>query len=262
MPPDPYAWQLELDGLAVVLLLAAGYALGLRGAPCPAWRVACFAAGLALVLLTHVSPLAAIANHYLLSAHLLQNVILAEWAPALVVAGLSPALAGRLAALPGARLLTRPALALPIWVLTYFLWHLPWPYDAALEHQSTLLHLEHACYVAAGVLFWWPVLQPRPHALGSGAKSVYILSAFVLAAPLGLVLALLSTPVYRFYADGPGLWNLSPLADQQIAGVSMSVEETVVFAALAAHYLSRFLREEEARDAFRPPAQAPTSSSR
>jgi len=260
--PDPYAWRLDVDGIAVVLLAAGAYALASRRIRVPGWRLACFGAGLSLVLLSHVSPLATIANHYLLSAHLLQNVILAEWAPALVVAGLPPALAGRLAALPGARLLTRPALALPIWLLTYFAWHLPWPYDAALRHQSTLLHLEHACYFAAGALFWWPLLQARPHALGPGAKAVYLLFAFALAGPLGLVVSLLSTPLYDFYAEGPGLWGLSPLADQQIAGVSMSVEEAVVFAALAARYLARFLREEEARDAFRAHARAPTSGSR
>jgi len=260
--PDPYVWQLDLEAVLVVCLLAGGYAIGARGRPVGAWRVACLAAGLALVLLTHVSPLAAIANHYLLSAHLLQNVILAEWAPALLVASIPPALAGRLASLPAARLLTHPALALPAWALTYLVWHLPWPYEAALEHQSTLLHLEHACYFASGLILWWPVLQAQPHALGPGAKAAYLACAFVLASPLGLVLSLLSVPVYDFYARGPGLWGLSPLADQQIGGVSMSVEEAALFAFLGARYLRSFLRQEERADAFAAPIRAPTSDRR
>ncbi len=262
MRPDPYAWQLDLDAVVVVSLVAGGYALALRGCPVEGRRLGALAAGLGLVLVSHLSPLAAIANHYLLSAHLLQNVILAEWVPALVVWSLPPALAGRLAMLPGARLLTQPALALPIWALTYLLWHLPWPYDAALEHQSTLLHLEHACYFASGVLLWWPILQAQPHALGPGAKAVYLACAFVLASPLGLVLSLLSVPAYDFYAAGPGLWGLSPLADQQIGGVSMTVEEASLFAALGAYYLRSFLRAEEGADVLALPTRAPTSSSR
>lgn len=262
MPPDPYSWRLDLDGLLVALLLAAGYALAARGRPLPAWRAVSFSAGLALILLSHLSPLATIANNYLLSAHLLQNVMLAEWAPALLVAGLPPALAARLASLPGARLLVCPAVALPLWLVAYLGWHLPWPYDAALRHPSTLLHLEHASYLASGILLWWPVLQTPPHRLGAGAKAVYLAAAFVLASPLGLVLSLLSAPIYGFYAQGPGLWGLSPLADQQIAGVSMSVEEAVLFALLAGRYLRLFLREEALVDAFAAPLRAPTSDRR
>ncbi len=262
MAPHPYAWRLDLDGMAVVLLLAVGYWLGWRRfRPVAPWRLACFACGLALVLLSHVSPLATVGNTYLLSAHLLQNVILAEWAPALMVAGLPPELARRLASLPGARLLTRPLVALPLWLLAYLAWHLPWPYDAALRHPSTLLHLEHACYFAAGVLLWWPVFQTRPHDLGPGAKAAYLALAFVLAGPLGLVLAFLSTPLYDFYAQGPGLWGLSPLADQQIAGASMSVEEAVLFAALGTRYLIRFLRQEEVGEALSAAGGAPSSGS-
>ena len=260
--PDPYAWSLDADGIVIAAGLLGLYLVGIRRHPAPAWRVTCFVLGCGLILVTHVTPLAAISNHYLLSAHLLQNVALAEWAPALCVVGLPPALAARLVWVPGARALTHPAVALPLWIGTYVVWHLPWAYDAALEHPSTLLHLEHACYFTAGVLFWWPVFQQRPHALSSGQKTVYIFSAFVLAAPLGLLLSLLPSPIYSFYETAPRLWGLSAITDQQIAGITMSAEEAIVFFCLCSWFFMRFLQEEERRDAFRTPVRAPTSDNR
>jgi cytochrome c oxidase assembly factor CtaG len=74
------------------------------------------------------------------------------------------------------------------------------------------------------------------------------MAAFVLASPLGIVLSLLSSPAYDFYAAAPNMWGLSDLADQQIAGVTMSVEQAVVFFCVAALFVLRQLRAEEARE--------------
>jgi cytochrome c oxidase assembly factor CtaG len=175
---------------------------------------------------------------------LLQNVVLAEWAPALLVLGLPPALASRIAGFRAIRLLTRPPIALGLWLATYFVWHLPALYDAGLENYA-LLHLEHVCYLAAGTLLWWPVLQDAPHQLSNAARAMYLFLAFVLASPIGLLLALLPEPVYDWYVDGGGLWGLSPHVDQQIAGVTMSVEQAIVFFAVFAIFFFRFLAEEE-----------------
>jgi cytochrome c oxidase assembly factor CtaG len=180
-----------------------------------------------------------------LSSHLLQNVVLAEWAPALLVLGTPPALAARLGHLPGARILTWAPVALSVWLATYYVWHLPFAYDAALRNQA-LLHLEHVCYVAAGVLLWWPVLQDVPHRVSTAARALYLFVAFVLASPIGLLLALLPEPVYDWYDEGPRLWGLSAHADQQIAGVTMSVEQAIVFFAIFAVFFFRFLAEEDA----------------
>jgi putative membrane protein len=218
--------------------------LAVRGQRVERWRAAAFGAACLLLLATAVTPLDALTYH-LLSAHLFQNVVLAEWAPALLVLGLPPALAARIGGIAAVRLLTRPPVALALWLATYFLWHLPALYDAALEH-SGLLHLEHVCYVAAGTLLWWPVLQDAPHHLSNAARALYVFVAFVLASPIGLLLALLPEPVYDWYVDGGGLWGLSPHADQQIAGVAMSVEQAVVFFAVFAVFFFRFLADEEA----------------
>ena len=204
-----------------------------------------FYSGCALLLATAVTPLDALSYH-LLSAHLLQNVALAEWAPALLVLGIPRAIAADVARLAIFRVLTRPALALSLWLVTYYLWHLPPAYDTALEHPA-LLHLEHVCYLVAGSLLWWPVFQDVPHRLSSAGRALYLFVAFVLASPIGLLLALLPEPAYDWYVQGGGLWGLTPETDQQIAGVTMSVEQAVVFFAVFAVFFFRFLAEEEAQ---------------
>jgi cytochrome c oxidase assembly factor CtaG len=98
-------------------------------------------------------------------------------------------------------------------------------------------------YFVTGVLLWWPVVHG---ALTPGLKAAYVFAAFLLASPIGLVMALVPEPIYDFYADGPGLWGLSPLTDQQIAGMSMSVAEAIVFFAAFALYFRRFFTEQDA----------------
>ena len=135
-----------------------------------------------------------------------------------------------------------PLVALPLWLVTYYVWHLPWIYDAALRHPHSWLHVEHVTYLLAGLCLWWPVVHGR---MSSGAKAAYLFGAFVLASPLGLALALVPRPIYSFYAHAPRTWGPSPLIDQQIAGVTMAAEEAIVFFAVFALYLLRFLREEQ-----------------
>jgi cytochrome c oxidase assembly factor CtaG len=244
---DPYAWALDFEALALVPALAFAYALALRRHPAERWRIACFAAGLLLILAAFVTPLHHLALHYLLSAHLLQNVVLAEWAPALCVVGLPPGLT-----LPRVlRGFTHPLVALPLWLGTYFAWHIPAAYDAALRHPMSLIHVEHACYFAAGCLFWWPALQHQPHGLSDGARATYLFAAFVLASPLGLLLALIPDAVYDFYEHAPRLWGLSPLTDQQIGGAAMALEQAVVLFAVSAYFFLRFLGGEERAEIYR-----------
>ena len=233
---DPYAWPWNPEALTIIPALTFGYLWAVRRFPAPRWRRACFLTAMALLLAVTLTPIETIALHYLLSVHLIQNVVLAEWAPVLVVLGIPPALA---ALAPR----VSPLVALPLWVVNYGVWHLPWIYDSALRHPHSLLHLEHALYFITGVLLWWPVVHGS---LSSGAKAGYLFAAFLLASPIGLLLALVPEPIYDFYADGPGLWGLSALFDQQIAGVSMAAAEAVVFFAAFAIYFNRFLTEQDA----------------
>jgi cytochrome c oxidase assembly factor CtaG len=243
---DPYSWSWDPDALVLIPALGVAYAVALRRFPATPWRIAAFFGGLVLLLAVLITPIDTIALHYLLSAHLLQNVVLAEWAPLLCVLGLPPALAAALARLPGARVLTHPLLALPLWLATYFAWHVPALYDAALRNVL-LLHLEHGCYFVAGVLLWWPVVHDTPRALQPAVRALYVFAAFLLASPLGLLLALLPDPIYGFYEDAPRLWGLSPLEDQQLAGLTMAAEEAALFFAVFAFMFARFLQQEEPR---------------
>jgi cytochrome c oxidase assembly factor CtaG len=254
---DPYSWSWDLDALVVVPVLAVAYALALNRFRAPRWRIVAFTAGVVLLLAVLITPVDTIALHYLLSAHLLQNVVLAEWAPLLCVLGVPPALAAAIARLPLAGVVTHPLVALPVWLVTYFAWHVPALYDAALRNV-VLLHFEHACYFAAGVLLWWPVVHDSPRSLRPATRALYVFAAFLLASPLGLLLALLPDPAYAFYEAAPRLWGLSPLEDQQLAGLTMAAEEAVVFFAAFAFFFARFLRAEEAAARVEPQPRALT----
>jgi putative membrane protein len=244
---SPYAWQADVDTTVVVPTLALLYLFLVGRFATPRWRVVCFGGSLALLAVAFWTPLHHLGLHYLLTAHLLQNVILAEWAPLLAVLGVSQPMA-RAASRHGAwRVLVHPAVALPVWLANYFTWHVPPIYDAALRHQSWLIHVEHACYFGTGILFWWPLLHDEPRRLASGARSAYAFAAFVLASPLGLLLALVPRPAYAFYVQvRPRIFGLSPLADQEIAGVTMASEQALVLFAVFLYWFRRFLAEEGA----------------
>jgi putative membrane protein len=254
---DPYAWSWNPEAL-VVLGLGAAYLAALRRYPAPGWRIASFLGAVVLLLVAAVTPVHTLGMHYLLTMHLLQNVVLAEWAPLLVVLGIPPALAATVARPAAVRALTNPFVALPLWLGNYMVWHLPWVYDAALRRPDTLLHLEHACYFLTGVAMWWCVFQDAPHRLGSGARAAYVFAAFVLGSPIGFVLALFPEAIYDFYVDvHHRVWGLDALEDQQLGGMLMTVEQAVVFFAVFAYWFFRFLGEEERReDVDHPPAAA------
>jgi len=237
----PYSWALHWDTLLAIAALGATYYWSQRRWPADTTRRAAFDVALILLLAVYVTPLHTIALQYLLSIHFLQNVVTAEWAPGLVVFAVAPALGRRMARY------IHPLVVLPLWLATYFVWHIPVIYDAALNRPHSLLHVEHLSYFVAGVLMWWPVVTGS---YSDGVKAAYLFAAFVLASPLGLLLALLPHPVYAFYTHAPQLWGLSHATDQEIAGVSMAVEQAIVFFAVFAHFFARFLRTEQIAGVF------------
>lgn len=245
----PYAWTWNEETLVFVPALTVAYALAVRQLGAPRWRIACFAAAMLLLGAFGVSPLHELALRYLLLVHLLQNVVLAEWAPLLLVLSLPPVLAATLAVPTTMRALTRPFVAMPLWLANYALWHVPWLYDAALRRPQALLHLEHLTYLATGVLMWWSVFQDAPRRLKAGARALYVFAGFVLAAPIGLVLALVPHAAYATYRHAPErLWGLSAPADQQLGGVTMAGEQAIVFFAVFTLWFFRFLAEQEHPD--------------
>jgi putative membrane protein len=258
---DPYAWEWNPEAFVVVPVLTLAYVVAVRRFEAATWRIACFLAAMLLLVLVSATPVHTLGMHYLLTMHLLQNVVLAEWAPLLVVLAIPPSLAAATARSPVIRAVTHPAVALPLWLANYMLWHLPWLYDTALENPNTLLHLEHALYFATGVAMWWCVFQDEPHRLGPGARAGYVFAAFVLASPIGLVMALVPNAIYDFYVEAHHrVWGLSALEDQQLGGILMAFEQAAVFFGVLAYWFFRFLSEEERRGEVEPPATVPPTT--
>src|SRR3954464_3074835 len=144
--------HLSAEAVGLAPALAVAYALVARAERPERWRVVAAVAGLTLIVAAFVTELQSLALHTFLWAHLLQNVVLAEWAPGLLVFAIPP-LIGRRAA---AWRIFQPLVALPLWLATYFVWHIPPIYDAALEHPHSLLLFEHLTYLLTGIAMWWP----------------------------------------------------------------------------------------------------------
>src|SRR5690242_10959792 len=131
---SPYAWQADLDTTLVVPALTLVYLFLAGRYGTTADRAASFGGALVLLAVAFWTPIHHLGLHYLLTAHLVQHVILAEWAPWLAGLGVSPAMAAAASRNRGWRALTRPAVALPLWLASYYAWHVPAVYDGALRH--------------------------------------------------------------------------------------------------------------------------------
>jgi putative membrane protein len=188
-------------------------------------RVACFIAGWLAMFLALVSPLDN-AAHRLLSMHMLQHVFLTTIGPPLILLGLTPAVLEPLTRLPkllrALKLLTNPAVSGSLFIVNMWFWHVPPIYETALDHLSMHIVM-HVAFMATGLLFWWPVIQPLPQ-LGRVSEGARLLYLFVTGFPMELQALLFlasGSVVYDFYGRSPGLWGLPPLEDQQIAGLIM-----------------------------------------
>ena len=247
----PSPWSFSFEPLFVVLAAAAVllYVRAWRRAPGPAWRAWSFAAGVVLVVVALNSPIGTIATEHLVLFHLLQNVMISDWAPPLLLIGSTPAMRAAVAARGGRpfEALTRPAVALPVWVVGWYVVHLGAVYDAAVR-DPYLLALEHAFLIAIGILFWWPVLCDVPRTAATLTRVGYVFAAFVLSAFLGLALTF-SPPVYDYYESLPErLWGISAAKDQNLGGILMSSEQALVFFAAIVWLLVRLVREEAAAE--------------
>jgi len=245
----PAASSFSFEPLFLVLCAAAvyGYVRMARTVERPGWwRATLFGTGIVLISASLNSPLETIAIHYLLVVHLLQNVMIADWAPPLLVLGLTPAMRAAVAARGGRRLAfaTRPRFALPFWLAVWYGVHLPGFYDFALRHPL-LLNVEHGLLILAGLVFWWPVFSLQPQDLSTAVKLVYLGAAYVGSAFLSLALIFSASAFYGFYEEAPRLWGLSPEKDQNLGGILMNAEQMLVFFAALSYFLMRLLSEEE-----------------
>ena len=196
-----------------------------RGQHVPTWKRVSFAAGLALIAVALLSPIEHLALHSMLTFHLIQNVIIADWAPPLLLLGLTPVMVAAIARRPGVRAVVRPPVAIAIWIVTWYAIHLPPVYDYALNHRAAL-GAEHIIFIVSGLIFWWPDVIPG--SLSSRGRVLYLFVAMVVMMPLDIFIALHDTPLYSFYEHTPKIGGISAVADQRIAGGTTALMETAV----------------------------------
>jgi putative membrane protein len=250
------SWRLEPLQLVPTILVAALYwrrvrTLRRRGTPVESWRPWLFGLGIGLVLLALASPIDAFGEQEFLSFHMLQHVILGDLAPLALVAGLSgPILRPVLALRPvnALRFLAHPLVALPLWAIDLYVWHLPFLYQAALHHDS--IHaLEHLMFFTCGGLMWAPVLEvlPAPEWFGTGWKLGYIVAVRLIETVLGNVFIWSGKVFYPYYEHAHPRWGISALHDQGLAGAVMMLEGSIVTIAALAWLFLRLASEGELR---------------
>jgi putative membrane protein len=267
-PPAPHdlwaAWTVEVP-LLVGLAVAGGVYLGglgrlwrrAGGQGIPVWRASAYGLGWLALAVALVSPLHALGTA-LFSSHMVQHMVLVVVAAPLLALGL-PAVtslwalpsrwrlaiahrwrvAGRARALPA--LAGSPLVAWGLATGVFWLWHVPGLYQAAL--RSEVVHIvEHVSLLATALVAWWTVV--RPAGRGRPVYGLRVLSLFAAALVGGLFGALVTfarRPWYPAYGASVPDWGLTPLTDQQLAGVAMWGPASLAYAAAALLVLARWL---------------------
>ena len=230
MAVHPWVFVFDWEWILAIAIVALDYAYVVRtmrrhGHEIPWYRIASFTAGLVLIAVALLSPIEHLALTSMVSFHLLQNVMIADWAPPLLVLGLTPAMFALAERHTAVRAATNPVFALCFWLAAWYGLHVPAFYDYALRH-TWALGIEHVIFILAGLVFWWAVLSPgrmRPP-----ARLIYLVVAFFAASPLALILALAQSPVYSFYEHTAKLWGVSALDDQEIGAITMAMEQAAI----------------------------------
>ncbi len=253
------------ESVAAVVLIAllALYLRGLLVARARGGRIIhralvfAFVAGWATLVGALLSPLHE-ASEQIFSAHMVQHeLIMALAAPLLVVAR---PLAMVMLGLPGrarrttATVLRAPAVRrawsgltrpLDAWLFhgaAIWVWHIPLLFQSTLH--SELSHaLQHLSFFASAVVFWWSILHGRRAARGVALMSLFITA--VHTSVLGALLTFAHLPWYPEYADGAALWHLTPLGDQQLAGLIMWVPASAAYLVAALAVMRRWLQDSE-----------------
>ena len=242
MAPPPFSWldgEIHGDVVLGVVLLAALYTYGVvtRRPSMPLAQPLAFFGGCAALLVALNGPLHDLSDYYLLSAHMIQHLLLTLVAaplwlagtPAVLLDGLLEPVLRRPAAGVVLRTATRPLVAFAAYAVALIGWHLPGPFNAALEGHGWHV-VEHVTLLGSALLAWWPILSPsrRLPALPYAAQLLYL---FVFGMPMTVVAAFVTgadRPLYSWYAAAPRLFGLTPLADQQLGGIIMWVPAGIV----------------------------------
>jgi cytochrome c oxidase assembly factor CtaG len=232
--------------VAETLYVRALRVLARRGVTVPRGQIVIWHLGLGLQGVALLSPIGSAADE-LLSAHMVEHILLADLGAPLLLAGIrNPVLAfflprdvlvplARSRRIRGAfRTLRKPLVALPVYAVVLYGWHLGFAFEGAVRHE--LVHVaQHASFIFAGVLVWWSALEPKRRRLhGDLWKIGHILGARMIGMFLGMAFVLIREPVYAgVYGTGERR-GISALADQQTAGAIMvAVDLAIMVFALA-----------------------------
>jgi putative copper resistance protein D len=210
------------------------------------WRMVSWLAGLAVILVALSSAIDVYAGVFL-TVHMVQHLLLAMVAPPLLALGAPITLALRVASpetrhtliLPVlhsriVRVLASPLVAWPLFAVAMWLTHFSPLYNAALEDPN-VHDAEHLLYLAAGLLFWWPVIaaDPIPQRMGYGTRLAYLGFQMPINAAVGLAIYFAPAVLYPHYATLVRTWGPDALTDQQIGGVLMwGVGDLLLLAAI------------------------------
>jgi putative membrane protein len=221
------------------------------------WRLAAFLAGIVSLWVAIGSPLEAF-DDVSLSVHMVQHLLLMAVAPPLILLG-APALpvlrglprlirgsVGQFLCWPPAqrlgRVLTSPAVCWLAATVALIVWHIPAAFELALR-SDTWHEIEHACFFAASLMFWWPVIQPFPSVARWPGWSIplYLFLGTLPGGALGAFLTFCDRVLYPSYGSAPTIFHVSPLEDQVFAGALMWVFGTFVYTVPAVILTVRFL---------------------
>ena len=233
--------------LSAVVYLRGWWLLRRAGAPfLPPWRAITFLAGFFSLWVALASPMD-VFNGSVLTAHMLQHMVLMMIAPPLILLGAPlipmvrglPIFAAREFAGPFVNwslaqkvgnMLTNPVCALLLMGVAMFAWHTPALYELAL--RSSMWHqVEHACFFLMSLIFWWPVVQPWPSKTQwpRWAMVPYLLIADLQNTALSAILCFSDRVLYPSYSTTPRLFGFSALEDQVAAGAIMWVMGSLAY---------------------------------
>ena len=221
------------------------------------WRAGMFLLGLLFIWMATVSPLAAL-DHDMLTAHMVQHLLLMTLAPPLILLGLPvkplvhrplqqflqaigrPLQSGAMQKIGSA--LTHPALCWFAAAGTLVVWHIPAVFVLGLRSQ--MWHgIEQVSFLASGLLFWWPVVRPWRSA-SKWPESSLLVYLFLATLPCDILsgfLVFCERVVYPVYFSSSQPFGLSALEDQQCAGALMWTCVTVVYVIAGAIVTARLL---------------------
>lgn len=260
------AWRLEVPVILGIALAAAAYAWAVRRVdrahprnPQPLHRSWLFFGGLAAIGLALVSPIEAYEGS-LFSVHMVQHMLLELVAAPLLLAGgpitlalraSTPSVRRRLLAILQSRAmhaLAFPVLAWLVFAAVNWGWHFSTLYDQALENPP-LHYLQHATFLGAALLFWWPILgaDPSPWRLPHPARLLYLFLAMPQNSFLGVALMSATTVLYPHYLTNARDWGPTPLEDQQLGGVLMWVGGDLAFLAGMGVVVALWMAHEDRR---------------